>query len=60
MLKSKTLWFAVALSVLGTVQTMTDVFKPFMTDKLFGLFTLGVAVVVAVLRIVTTKPLNEK
>lgn len=59
-MKSKTLWFALILAVLGVIQTMTSAFEPFMSAKVYGLFTVVVAVVVAVLRILTTQAVTDK
>ena len=60
MLKSKTLWFAAALALFGVVETQIGVFQQFIGDKYFGLFTMGVSLVVAWLRFVTTQPVGDK
>ena len=59
-LKSKTMWFALALAVLGAVEMNLGLFEQYMTHKWFGVFSIAVAVVVAVLRVITTVPLEEK
>lgn len=60
MLKSKTLWFALALAIFSIVETQIGVFQQFIGDKYFGLFTLAVSLIVAMLRLVTTQPVSEK
>lgn len=59
-LKSKTMWFALALAVLGVVEMQAKVFAPYMTPELFGFFNILIGVIVAVLRVLTTMPLSEK
>lgn len=58
--RSKTMWFALALSVAGVVQLNLDVFSAWLTPEMQGLATLGVGIAVAVLRWITTDPLSEK
>jgi len=60
LLKSKTIWFALALAVFGVVETQIDLFATVLPQWAFGVFSIGVSIAVAVLRIVTTMPLNEK
>lgn len=59
-LKSKTMLFAVLLSVLGVVQTSMDVFTPYLTPQASGMLTLLVGIAVAALRVVTTTSLGAK
>lgn len=58
--KSKTMWFAGALSVLGVLQANSDVFTNLMTPEAAGWATTAVGVAVAVLRAVTTSPISQK
>lgn len=64
MLRSKTLWFSVFLAVLGVLEvngsTLRGFLNPVLGETWAGMVLLLVSVVVAVLRIVTTKPLSEK
>jgi lysozyme family protein len=60
MLKSKTIWFALALAVFGAVQANLELLQPVLGPKAYGLFTVFVAVAVVVLRWVTTTALDEK
>lgn len=59
-LKSRTMLFAVALAVLGVVQASMDVFTPYLSPQAMGLVTLVIGLIVAILRVLTTLPLNEK
>jgi len=59
-LKSKTMLFALALSVFGVIESQLALLSPYMSPQVFGLFTIVVSVSVAVLRVLTTTPLNEK
>jgi len=58
--KSKTILFALFLAVLGVLEINIKVFSQYMTPELFGWFSLSISVIVAVLRVLTTVPLNEK
>lgn len=59
--KSKTITFAVMLAALGAVQQYTDILRPmFATQSAFGWFCMGLAVIVAVLRVVTFQSLTAK
>ena len=58
--KSKTLMFALVLAIFGVVEMNVKVFSVYMTPQMFGFFSIGISVIVAVLRIVTTLPLDKK
>lgn len=57
-LRSRTVWFAIALAALSVVQGYLGIFKldP-QTEMLVG---IGISVIVTVLRIITTQPLLQK
>lgn len=59
-LKSKTMWFSLLLAVFGALQAGWGLIDDFMTPRVAGFGAVGVAVIVAILRIITTKPLEEK
>lgn len=59
-LKSKTLWFALALAIFGVIEMNVKYFSNYLTPEVFGLFSILISVVVAVLRVLTTTPLSEK
>jgi len=58
--KSKTMLFAMALAVLGVIEMQIKLFADYMTPEAFGIFNILVAVIVAVLRVLTTVPLDQK
>lgn len=60
MIKSKTMLFAILLSVLGAVEASLNLFADVLTPTTYGIITMVVGVIVGVLRIVTTTPLSEK
>lgn len=57
--KSKTMYLAVALSVLGTMLENFPELKVFLGEN-YDLAFVVLSMVVAKLRFLTTKPLNEK
>lgn len=59
-LKSKTMLFALALAILGVLQTSMDVFTPYLTPQASGLLTVILGLLVAILRVLTTVPLTDK
>jgi uncharacterized membrane protein (DUF106 family) len=62
--KSRTLTFALLLAVFGVLEAsmgfLGSVLTPIVGPAAFGLFTIVVSVIVAVLRVITTQPLTEK
>ena len=59
-LKSKTLWFSISLAVLGALELQRDFLRDVVGAENFGVVMIGISLVTAVLRIVTTQPLTEK
>lgn len=59
-MKSKTLWFALALAIFGVLEMNVKVFQTYLSPDFFGILTILVSVVVAILRVITTLPLSEK
>ena len=57
---SKTMWFSLALMVLGVVYDNFSYVQNIIDPRLYGIVLIGIGVVVAVLRFVTTLPLDEK
>ncbi len=58
MIKSKTMWFAFLLMILGAVQTALPELK--LPPEWYGVVNMLVAIMVAGLRFITTQPLSEK
>ena len=59
-LRSKTIYFSLALVVLGVVQSNAGLLSAYLTPEHYGWFTAAVGMAVGVLRWVTTLPLDEK
>jgi len=57
---SKTMWFGLAISILGVVQANSDILSTVLTPKQYGWLMLGIGIVIKLLRFVTTKPLEDK
>ena len=57
---SKTMWFSLALMVLGVVYDNFNYVQNIIDPRLYGIILILIGVVVAVLRFVTTLPLDEK
>jgi hypothetical protein len=60
MRKSKTMWFAFVLVVLGFVAENFNYVQDIIDPKYYGISYMAIGVVVAVLRFITTQPLSEK
>ena len=59
-LRSKMMWFSLALVVLGVLQSHMALFQRFFSPDDFGWFTAAVGMAVGVLRWVTTLPLEDR
>ena len=60
MRKSKTMWFALALVVLGFVADNFNYVQDIIDPKYYGISYMAIGVIVAILRFITTQPLSEK
>jgi hypothetical protein len=60
MRKSKTMWFALALVVLGFVAENFNYVQDIIDPKYYGISYMAIGVIVAILRFITTQPLSEK
>jgi len=60
MRKSKTMWFALSLVVLGFVADNFNYVQNIIDPRYYGISYIIIGVVVAVLRFVTTVPLKDK
>ena len=58
--KSKTMWFALLLVVLGVVYDNFSYVQNIVDPRFYGISYIVIGVVVAVLRFITVKPLCEK
>ena len=58
--KSKTMWFSLAFVVFGALFDNFSYVQNLIDPQYYGLCLIGIGVIVAVLRFVTTQPLDEK
>jgi hypothetical protein len=59
-LKSKTMWFSGIIMALGAVSDNAEYLRNLLDPQSFNMVMIVIGVVVAILRIQTTKPLEEK
>jgi len=59
-LKSKTLWFAILIAIGGILEQSQAVVSQIVGPANMGWVMLVISVGVAVLRIITTQPINQK
>jgi hypothetical protein len=52
--------FALALAIFGVLEMNLKVFAPHLSPAFFGWFSILISVIVAVLRVFTTLPLDKK
>ena len=59
--KSKTMWLGGIISALGALSDNSQYLRNIIKDDIgFNTFMIGLGVAISVLRIMTTKPLDEK
>ena len=56
--RSKTMWFSLALVVFGALFDNLSYIQNIIDPKYYGLLLIAIGVIVAVLRFVTTKPIE--
>ncbi len=59
-MRSKTMWFSLALVIFGVVYDNFSYVENLINPRLYGVLLIGIGVVVAILRFVTTLPMDEK
>ena len=57
---SKTMWFSLALVILGALYDNFSYIEQLIHPRLYGILLISIGVAVAVLRFVTTMPLEDK
>ena len=57
---SKTMWFSLALVILGVVYDNFSYVEKLIDPRLYGVVLISIGIVVAILRFVTTMPLDKK
>ena len=58
--KSRTLWFSFALVVFGAVFDNFSSIQGVISDRYYGFSYIIIGILVAILRFLTTKPLDER
>ena len=59
-MRSKTMWFSFALVILGVVYDNFSYIQNIIDPRLYGVILIAVGIVVAILRFITTMPLEDK
>lgn len=59
-LRSKTIMFSMLLAVFGAIQATMGIFSSILTPEAYGLLTVVIGAIVALLRYLTTLPLDMK
>ena len=57
---SKTMWFSLALVILGALYDNFSYIEQLINPRLYGVLLISIGIVVAVLRFITTMPLEDK
>jgi hypothetical protein len=57
---SKTMWFSLAMVVLGVVYDNFSYLQDVINPKYYGSILIGIGIICAVLRFYTTMPLEDK
>lgn len=59
-IRSKTMWFALALAAFGAMQLEMDHFQELVSREVFGWFNIATGIIIAILRVWTTTSLVER
>jgi len=59
MRKSKTMWFAFALAVLGAAMELFPYVQALLEPKFYGVTFFTIGIIVAILRFITTQPIER-
>jgi hypothetical protein len=59
-LKSKTMWFNAAIAVVGVLEMQQAVLTQYVGPQNIGAVMMGLAVIGALLRVITTSALSDK
>ena len=57
---SKTMWFSLAIAIFGAIEMYYPYLQDVINPKYYGAIFMGIGVVCAILRFVTTLPLDKK
>jgi hypothetical protein len=59
-MRSKTMWLALALAILGAAYDNFSYVQNIIDPRFYGILLIAIGAAVAVLRVLTTLPLDEK
>jgi uncharacterized membrane protein YccC len=59
-MRSKTMWLALALAILGAAYDNFSYVQNIIEPRFYGILLIAIGAAVAVLRVLTTLPLDEK
>jgi uncharacterized membrane protein YdcZ (DUF606 family) len=60
MIKSRTMWFSFALVIFGALFDNFSYVQDLIDPRYYGVCLITIGIIVAVLRFITTQPLDEK
>lgn len=58
MAHSKTMWFSLLLVIFGAIEAGFPYLQSIIDEKYYGLLLVGIGVIVAILRFITTGPIR--
>ena len=58
MAHSKTMWFSLLLVIFGAIEAGFPYLQTIIDEKYYGLLLVGIGVIVAILRFITTGPVR--
>jgi len=59
-MKSRTMWFSFALVVFGALFDNFSYLQSVIDERYYGILLVGIGIIVAILRFVTTQPLEDR
>jgi len=59
-MRSRTMWLAIAVAILGAAYENFSYVQNILDPRWYGVLLMGIGIAVAVLRVLTTLPLDEK
>lgn len=59
-MKSKTIWFSLALVIAGTLFDLFPTLHEILDPRFYSISLVVIGIIVAILRFLTTQPLEEK
>ena len=59
-IKSKTVWFGVAIFALGQIQSFLPSIEQFISPDIYGQLTSAIGIIIIILRSITTTPISNK